>query len=99
MLLACRLPFVTTCPRFALVLSSVAYPERASISMAAPVMTAELEVNDAQAAYVFSAFTLAFALVEVPNGRLVFDSILQARPVLLPSTTGQGKRSVNPVVN
>ena len=29
----------------------------------------------------------------------VFDSILRAGPVLLPSTTGQWKTSVNPVMN
>jgi MFS transporter, ACS family, glucarate transporter len=55
---------------FALGAMAVAYLDRVCISTAAPAMKAELGLDDAQMGYVFSAFTLAYALFEVPSGWL-----------------------------
>ncbi|MGD9763612.1 MAG: MFS transporter [Candidatus Binatia bacterium] len=55
---------------FALLVTAIAYIDRICISMAAPAMRAELGISDAQMGYVFSAFTLAYALFEVPSGWL-----------------------------
>lgn len=53
---------------FTLVLTAIAYLDRVCISTAAPVIKADLRLTDGQMGYVFSAFTLAYALMEVPAG-------------------------------
>src|SRR5262247_2101944 len=55
---------------FALGAMAVAYLDRVCISTAAPAIQADLALTDAQMGYVFSAFTLAYALFEVPSGWL-----------------------------
>jgi sugar phosphate permease len=55
---------------FTLVLTAIAYLDRVCISTAAPAMKAELQISDVHMGYVFSAFTLAYALFEVPSGWL-----------------------------
>src|SRR5499426_2898221 len=55
---------------FALGAMAVAYLDRVCISTAAPAIKADLGLDDAQMGYVFSAFTLAYALFEVPSGWL-----------------------------
>ena len=55
---------------FALAAMAVAYLDRVCISIAAPAIEADLSLSDAQMGYVFSAFTLAYALFEVPSGWL-----------------------------
>lgn len=55
---------------FALLATAISYLDRICISMTAPFMQAELGLNDAQMGLVFSAFTLAYALFEVPAGWL-----------------------------
>jgi MFS family permease len=55
---------------FALAAMAVAYLDRVCISTAAPAIKADLALSDAQMGYVFSAFTLAYALFEVPSGWL-----------------------------
>ena len=49
---------------------AIAYLDRVCISIAAPSIQSELALSDAQMGYVFSAFTLAYALFEVPGGWL-----------------------------
>jgi sugar phosphate permease len=53
-----------------LLLAAIAYLDRVCIAIAAPSMKADLGLNDAQMGYVFSAFTFAYALMEVPSGWL-----------------------------
>lgn len=55
---------------FALAAMAVAYLDRVCISTAAPAIKAELGLSDVQMGTVFSAFTLAYALFEVPSGWL-----------------------------
>jgi ACS family glucarate transporter-like MFS transporter len=55
---------------FTLALTAVAYLDRVCIATAAPAMKADLQLTDAEMGYVFSAFTLAYALLEVPSGWL-----------------------------
>jgi MFS family permease len=55
---------------FTLAVMGVAYLDRVCISTAAPAIKADLALSDAQMGYVFSAFTLAYALFEVPSGWL-----------------------------
>jgi sugar phosphate permease len=55
---------------FTLALTAIAYLDRVCISTAAPAMKADLGLNDAQLGRVFSAFTFAYALMEVPSGWL-----------------------------
>jgi ACS family glucarate transporter-like MFS transporter len=55
---------------FTLAAMAVAYLDRVCISTAAPSIKADLGLSDAQMGYVFSAFTLAYALFEVPSGWL-----------------------------
>lgn len=49
---------------------AVAYLDRVCIATAAPAMKADLGLSDAEMGYVFSAFTIAYALFEVPSGWL-----------------------------
>lgn len=53
---------------FTLALTAIAYLDRVCISTAAPAMRADLGLDDVRMGYVFSAFTLAYALFEVPSG-------------------------------
>src|SRR5690242_17405332 len=55
---------------FTLALTAVAYLDRVCIATAAPAMKADLQLSDVEMGYVFSAFTLAYALFEVPSGWL-----------------------------
>ena len=55
---------------FILGLTAVAYLDRVCIATTAPAMMADLGLGDAQMGYVFSAFTLAYALFEIPSGWL-----------------------------
>jgi len=55
---------------FALSMMAIAYLDRVCISIAAPSIQRDLTLSDAQMGYVFSAFTLAYALFEVPSGWL-----------------------------
>jgi ACS family glucarate transporter-like MFS transporter len=55
---------------FMLLLAAIAYLDRVCIAIAAPSMKVDLGLNDAQMGYVFSAFTFAYALMEVPSGWL-----------------------------
>ncbi len=55
---------------FTLALTAVAYLDRVCISTAAPAMKGDLHLSDAQMGYVFSAFTFAYALMEIPSGWL-----------------------------
>ncbi|HSP98059.1 MAG TPA: MFS transporter [Candidatus Dormibacteraeota bacterium] len=55
---------------FTLTLTAIAYLDRVCISMAAPAMKVELGISDVQMGWVFSAFTFAYALFEVPSGWL-----------------------------
>ncbi len=51
-----------------LVMVGIAYLDRVCISIAAPSIKSELGLSDTQMGLVFSAFTLAYALFEVPSG-------------------------------
>src|SRR5512140_1637681 len=53
-----------------LALTAVAYLDRVCIATAAPAMKLDLHLSDAEMGYVFSAFTFAYALFEVPSGWL-----------------------------
>ncbi len=55
---------------FALAVMGVAYLDRVAISSAAPAMKGDLGLSDTEMGLVFSAFTLAYALFEVPSGWL-----------------------------
>ena len=55
---------------FALAAMAVAYLDRVCISTAAPSIKADLGLSDVQMGTVFSAFTLAYALFEIPSGWL-----------------------------
>lgn len=53
---------------FTLALVAVAYLDRICIATAAPAIKSDLGLSDTQMGLVFSAFTLAYALFEVPSG-------------------------------
>lgn len=55
---------------FAVTLAIIQYIDRVCISQAAPDISAELGLSTQQMGYVFSAFTLAYALFEIPTGWL-----------------------------
>jgi len=55
---------------FTLALAAIAYLDRVCISTAAPAIKADLHLTDSQMGYVFSVFTFAYALVELPSGWL-----------------------------
>src|SRR5262245_6416554 len=66
---------------FAVALAVITYIDRVCISQAAPFITRDLEFNKKQMGYVFSAFTLAYALFEIPGGYL--GDRMGARRVLM----------------
>ena len=53
---------------FAFALAAVTYLDRICISAAAPSMMSDLGLTMLQMGAVFSAFTLAYSLFEVPSG-------------------------------
>jgi len=53
-----------------LLLTALAYLDRICISTAASAIKRDLALSDAQLGFVFSAFTLAYALFEIPSGWL-----------------------------
>jgi ACS family glucarate transporter-like MFS transporter len=55
---------------FAFLLAVVTYLDRVCISAAAPAIMADLHMSFTQMSVVFSAFTLAYSLFEVPSGWL-----------------------------
>ena len=55
---------------FAFLLAVVTYLDRICISAAAPSIMRDLDLNLEQMSLVFSAFTLAYSLFEVPSGWL-----------------------------
>lgn len=55
---------------FALGTMALAYIDRVAISMSSSAIQRDLALSDAQLGWVFSAFTLAYALFEVPSGWL-----------------------------
>jgi MFS family permease len=65
---------------FAVALAVITYLDRVCISTAAPFITEELGLTMIQMSVVFSAFTLAYSLFEIPSGWMA-DS-LGARSVL-----------------
>src|SRR5213078_3699338 len=56
--------------RFAFALSAVTYLDRVCIATAATSIREELHLNAVQMGWIFSAFTLAYALFEIPSGWL-----------------------------
>jgi MFS family permease len=52
----------------AVLLAGITYLDRICISMAAPNIIRDLGLTDVQMGYVFSAFTLAYGLFEIPTG-------------------------------
>jgi MFS family permease len=55
---------------FAVALAIIQYIDRICISQAAPFISRDLGLNKWQMGWVFSAFTLAYALFEIPAGYL-----------------------------
>src|SRR4026207_314227 len=55
---------------FAITLAVIQYIDRVCISQAGPKMQIDLSLDDAQMGWVFSAFTLSYALFEIPCGYL-----------------------------
>ena len=55
---------------FAFVLTVITYLDRVCISAAAPAIMRELDISVLQMSAVFSAFTLAYSLFEIPSGWL-----------------------------
>src|SRR6185436_17187164 len=55
---------------FAISLAIIQYIDRVYISQAAPAMSADLGLSKSQMGWVFSAFTQAYALFEIPCGYL-----------------------------
>jgi len=51
-----------------LAMVAVAYLDRVCIATAAPAIRADLDLSDAEMGLVFSAFTIAYALFEIPGG-------------------------------
>ena len=66
---------------FAVALAVVTYIDRVCISQAAPLITKDLNLSKEEMGYVFSAFTLAYAVFEIPGGYL--GDRMGARRVLM----------------
>ncbi|HTL68813.1 MAG TPA: MFS transporter [Lacunisphaera sp.] len=66
---------------FAVTLAVIQYIDRVCISQAMPTIGSEMGLTDAQKGAIFSAFTLAYALFEIPTGWL--GDKIGARSVLL----------------
>src|SRR5438876_6023531 len=52
---------------FAVTLAGVTYLDRVCVGVLAPSIMADLKISQLQMSYVFSAFTLAYALFEIPT--------------------------------
>ena len=61
---------MTTSLAFAFVLTVVTYLDRICISAAAPSIMKELHLSVLQMSAIFSAFTLAYSIFEIPSGWL-----------------------------
>src|SRR3954470_8515979 len=55
---------------FAVTLAVITYIDRVCISKATPLIEKDLGLDDIQMGYIFSAFTLAYAVFEIPGGWL-----------------------------
>jgi ACS family glucarate transporter-like MFS transporter len=66
---------------FAITLAVIQYLDRVCISQAAPFISEDLKLSTKQMGLIFSAFTLAYALFEIPTGWL--GDKIGARRVLL----------------
>lgn len=55
---------------FAVTLAVIQYVNRVAISKAMPSIQRELHFSNTQAGYIFSAFTLAYSILEIPGGWL-----------------------------
>jgi len=55
---------------FALATMAIAYIDRVAISLSSSAIQRDLALSDAQLGFAFSAFTLAYAIFEVPSGWL-----------------------------
>lgn len=66
---------------FAVALAVIQYVDRVAISQAMPEIAAGMKLTDAQKGMIFSAFTFAYALFEIPTGWL--GDRIGARRVLL----------------
>jgi ACS family glucarate transporter-like MFS transporter len=55
---------------FAVALAIIQYIDKVCISQAAPFIQKDLHLSDDQMGWVFGAFTLAYALFEIPAGYL-----------------------------
>jgi MFS family permease len=54
---------------FLAAMTFILYLDRSCINQAAPIIKRELQISETQKGYVFFAFTLAYALFEIPAGR------------------------------
>jgi sugar phosphate permease len=63
---------------FGFLIAVVTYLDRVCISAAAPYITDELRLTNAQMARILSAFALAYAVFEIPSGWLA-DVMVRAR--------------------
>ena len=66
---------------FGITLAVIQYLDRVCISQAAPFISEDLKLSEKQMGYIFSAFTFAYALFEIPTGWL--GDKIGARRVLL----------------
>ena len=66
---------------FAIVLAIIQYIDRVAISQAAPLISRDLGLDKAQMAWVFAAFTMAYAAFEIPTG--YWGDKMGARRVLI----------------
>ena len=66
---------------FAIVLAVIQYIDRVAISQAAPLISKDLGLDKAQMAWVFAAFTMAYAAFEIPTG--YWGDKMGARRVLI----------------
>lgn len=66
---------------FAITLSVVTYIDRVAMSQAAPFVAREFELSRIEVGWIFSAFSLAYALFEIPGGWM--GDRFGARPVLM----------------
>ncbi len=66
---------------FAVTLAIITYIDRVCISQAVPLMTRDLGLSAVEKGYIFSAFTLAYALFEIPGGWL--GDLIGPRKVLM----------------
>jgi ACS family glucarate transporter-like MFS transporter len=56
---------------FGMTLAFLSYLDRACISQAAPMIARDLHFNAIQMGYIFSAFGLSYAAMEIPSGSLI----------------------------